>query len=275
MHYISPIGLVVKQLRDELGITQDDLSDKAGIAYSTLAKLEHGGIKSPTFKTISALAKALGVSVDDLLKNTAPAKIRPRFVYCDLNGVLVDHWQSMFERFNQLYGVSKKEIADTFWFYNHPVNRGEMTTGEFETILQRKFSLHEKPNWTDIYLHSVKPVRAMHDAIKEIAKEYQVGLLTNTFPNLIGPMKKAGLIPKIDFAAVIDSSLVKAIKPDPKIYKIAAEQAGVKKTEILFLDDLQNNIAAAIQQGWQGIVIDRNDYPKSAKQVLDYLKLRS
>ena len=66
---ISQIGKNLKKLRKKKGLSQDRLSKLADISYNTVIKLESGGITNPTIETLQKIAKALGVSVDDLLKS--------------------------------------------------------------------------------------------------------------------------------------------------------------------------------------------------------------
>jgi len=66
---ISQIGINLKKLRKKKGLSQDRLSKLADISYNTVIKLESGGITNPTIETLQKIAKALGVSVDDLLKS--------------------------------------------------------------------------------------------------------------------------------------------------------------------------------------------------------------
>lgn len=58
----------IKKLRAKLGLTQDDLAKKADIKYTTLMKLESGTVNKPSVQTMAKIAKALGVSIEDLLK---------------------------------------------------------------------------------------------------------------------------------------------------------------------------------------------------------------
>ncbi|HBY58139.1 MAG TPA: hypothetical protein DEG96_09865 [Candidatus Atribacteria bacterium] len=58
----------IKRLRAKLGLTQDDLAKKADIKYTTLMKVESGTVNKPSVQTIAKIAKALGVSIEDLLK---------------------------------------------------------------------------------------------------------------------------------------------------------------------------------------------------------------
>jgi len=65
---ISLIGKNIKKLRKQKGLSQDRLSKLADISYNTVIKLELGGITNPSIDTLQKLAKALNVSVDDLLR---------------------------------------------------------------------------------------------------------------------------------------------------------------------------------------------------------------
>jgi DNA-binding XRE family transcriptional regulator len=49
-------------------LSQDKLSKLADISHNTIIKIESGAIQSPTMDTASKIAKALGVSLDDLMK---------------------------------------------------------------------------------------------------------------------------------------------------------------------------------------------------------------
>ncbi|WP_083962676.1 helix-turn-helix domain-containing protein [Thermodesulfovibrio thiophilus] len=62
------IGKNIKRLRKQKGLSQDRLSKLANLSYNTVIKLELGGITNPSIDTLQKLAKALNVSVDDLLR---------------------------------------------------------------------------------------------------------------------------------------------------------------------------------------------------------------
>jgi len=57
----------LKKLRNKKGWTQERLAREAGISYNTLIKIERGGIRNPKLETLIKLAKALSVSIDDLI----------------------------------------------------------------------------------------------------------------------------------------------------------------------------------------------------------------
>jgi len=64
----STISDNIKKYRNKLDISQDRLSKMADVTYNAVIKIESGANKNPTIDTLSKIAKALGVGVDDLIK---------------------------------------------------------------------------------------------------------------------------------------------------------------------------------------------------------------
>ena len=64
----STIAKNIKRLRKQRSLSQDKLPKLADISHNTIIKIESGEIPSPTMDTAQKIAKALGVSLDDLMK---------------------------------------------------------------------------------------------------------------------------------------------------------------------------------------------------------------
>jgi len=62
------IGENIKKHRTKLGLSQEDFAQKSGVKYTTLTKIESGVIKTPSVLMVEKIAKALNVSIEDLLK---------------------------------------------------------------------------------------------------------------------------------------------------------------------------------------------------------------
>lgn len=62
------IGENIKKQRVKLGLSQEDFAKKSGVKYTTLTKIESNVIKKPSVIIMSKLAKAFGVSIEDLIK---------------------------------------------------------------------------------------------------------------------------------------------------------------------------------------------------------------
>ena len=57
----------MEQLRKQKGLSQEKLARLADVANNTIIKMESGENKNPTLETLRKVAKAFGVSVDDLI----------------------------------------------------------------------------------------------------------------------------------------------------------------------------------------------------------------
>jgi len=64
----SNISKNIKKHREKLGVSQDRLSKLADVTYNTIIKIESGANSNPTIDTLTKIAKALNVKVDDLIK---------------------------------------------------------------------------------------------------------------------------------------------------------------------------------------------------------------
>jgi transcriptional regulator with XRE-family HTH domain len=64
----SKIANNIKKIRQEKGISQDRLSKLADLSLNTVVNVESGANPNPTIETLSKIATALGVGVDDLIK---------------------------------------------------------------------------------------------------------------------------------------------------------------------------------------------------------------
>jgi putative transcriptional regulator len=57
----------IKKLREAKGLSQEKLARLADVANNTLIKMESGENQNPTLNSLKKVAKALVVSVDDLI----------------------------------------------------------------------------------------------------------------------------------------------------------------------------------------------------------------
>lgn len=252
------LGAVVQRARRAAGFTQQSLCQKSGLSYSTLAKIERGAIKAPSVFTLQQIATTLQVSLDNLLADVvvqtgAPREKRTskngvRFVYFDMNGCLVRAATSAFARLAEDSGAAPDTVETVFWQYNDAVCRGDKSIDELNTALAQRLGI--MVDWYQYYLDALEAMPGMDELVAWVAENYRVGILTNTMPGLVGTMMERGLLPSVDYEIIIDSSEVKAIKPEDAIYQIATKRARVGASEILLVDDDRPNLVAASRFGW-------------------------
>ncbi len=269
------LGQRLQQCRQKAGMTQQALCQKAGLSYSTLAKIERGAIKTPSIFTISRVAQAIGVSLDEIMGLETPngasqqkkrTKSGITFIYFDINGCLVRFFHRAFTRIAEDTGIASDIVETAFWHFNDEVCKGVMSTKEFNRAFAKRLGI-PSIDWQQYYLRAVDPIKEMHELVEWVARNYRLGLLSNIGSGFVEDMRQHNLIPKVHFDAVIDSSKVGVIKPDPKIYEIAETAAGVKPAEILFVDDSRANLIPAQKRGWHVMWFNDYDSVESTERV--------
>lgn len=267
------LGKRLQTVRKQKGFTQQALCQAASLSYSTLAKIERGAIKTPSVFTVRSIAIALGVSMDELLlmDGAASASVMRKsksgvsFVYFDVNDTLVRAAQRGFSVLAERTGALPDVVERMFWHYNDALCRGDMSMDEFNTVLAQR--LHHLVDWKSIYLEAAEEIAPMQELLKWASEHYRVGLLSNGLPGFLQGLRDHGVLPDAPYAAIIDSSEVGVTKPEPKIYEIATEKAGVQADEIMLIDDSRMNLVAAEQAGWHVSIFDGYRADESAARI--------
>ena len=57
----------LRKLREKKGLSQDRIAKLADVANNTIIKIEQGENKNPTLETLKKIAKALEVSIEELV----------------------------------------------------------------------------------------------------------------------------------------------------------------------------------------------------------------
>ncbi len=274
------LGKRLQAARQAAGLTQQAMCHKAGLSYSTLAKIERGAIKAPSIFTVMQIAGALGTTLDDLVgvpavKGVKAGKVQSktgiRFVYFDINGCLVRFFHHAFTKLAEETGEPADIIETSFWHYNDAVCRGDLSIKEFNQKLAYDLGI-KNIDWQKYYFDAIDPIPQMHELVEWAIERYHVGLLSNIMPGFINIMLDKGLIPNVEYSAVVDSSEVGSIKPERKIYEIAQKKAGCLPKEILLVDDSRSNVMAAERLGWHVLWFDDFRPSESANRIRNSLE---
>ncbi len=275
------LGLRLQDARRSAGLTQQELCQKSGLSYSTLAKIERGAIKSPSIFTIQQIAGALNVGIDEIIGPVTPPEVVQHkktsksgisFIYFDINGCLVGFYHRAFKKISVDLNLPLEKVETACWHYNNAVCKGEISIDEYNTELANAFGV-ETFDWADYYLDSIDPIPEARDLLVWASEHYKVGLLSNIMPGLIDHMLARDLLPNIDYDVIIDSSKVGYIKPEPEIFAVATEKADVQPSEILLIDDSRSNLMTAASEGWRTAWFDDfrpGDSCDNVKQILEF-----
>ncbi|HEU4610065.1 MAG TPA: helix-turn-helix domain-containing protein [Chitinophagaceae bacterium] len=276
------LGKRLQLARKRAGLTQQELCQKAGLSYSTLAKIERGAIRSPSVFTVANIAAATQTTIEDLLDmaargdSPAPAVTKKRsktgvtFVYFDVNDTLVRFFHKAFAEIAQISGHPSDMVETLFWRYHDGPATGKTSVDDFNAALSKELGLPTL-DWHKYYMDNVEPMPGIADLVDWAAENYEIGLLSNNLPGFIDEMCQNGKIPNAGYKAIVDSSKVGLLKPDPKIFEAAQQLAAVESREILLVDNDRPNLIAADRLGWQVVWFDDLDPAGSIGRVKESL----
>lgn len=98
--------------------------------------------------------------------------------------------------------------------------------------------------------------------IEKLKSKYKIGLISNVGTNWIRDYFLSADEQKL-FDSMIMSFEVGVTKPEPEIYKMAAEKLGVSPNHCAFVDDIPRYVEAAEAVGMSGVVYDDFDHFKT------------
>lgn len=180
-----------------------------------------------------------------------------RAVIFDIGGVLLrTEDQSGRRKLEQHFGMQTGEIADLVFgsdaaaaatigeqperaVWEHVRQTLKLNAAELEDLRQDFWS----GDRLDMQL--VQFMRDLHRRIK-------VGILSNAWDGA-----RAAVVDKFRLGEVTDTVVISAeehlAKPDPRIFRLAAERLDVHPDEAIFVDDVLENVQAARSVGMQGV----------------------
>jgi putative hydrolase of the HAD superfamily len=134
------------------------------------------------------------------------------------------------------------------------LERGECTEAEFEQQLaQQLVRLDGGTVAADGLLARMFAASAFDEGMHEVMRAARrAGLRTGLLSNSWGGSYPRHLFPDL-FDAVVISAEVGMRKPEERIFRLAAEVLGLAPDECVFIDDIQDNVAAARAVGLVGV----------------------
>lgn len=92
---------------------------------------------------------------------------------------------------------------------------------------------------------------------RELRPRYRTGIVSNSFVGAREREQEAYRFHEL-VDDIVYSHEVGMSKPDPRIYHLASGRLGVRPEEMVFVDDVEANIAAANELGIRGVLFQRN-----------------
>ena len=197
------------------------------------------------------------------------------FVYFDLGGVAICDFSAT-NKWNELkrdLGINdknEKKFEEIWERYENEicVNRDVDT---LVPIFHKELHLDLAKNYSFLlegFVNRFEKNPSIWPVLQEMKKNTRLGLLTNAYPRMFEAIRKRGIQPNIEWDVLVDSSIEHLQKPDRRIFELAEKKAGVKKEEILFVENSKGHVKAAQDFGWQTFLYDSSRSEKSSKDLM-------
>jgi len=199
---------------------------------------------------------------------------RPEFVYLDMGNVIVSFDRDRaFRQMAAVCGAAPEAIRDAVMAggLHDASERGVIDWPEFHAEFSRRTGTTSDP--TALARAASDMFTLKIDMLPVIAGLERTGCGLGILSNTCGPHweyllgERYSVLPG-HFREIVLSHEVRAVKPEPAIYHLAAQRAGVPPEKIFFCDDIPAHVEAAQLAGWQAEVFT------SAGSLIDALDRR-
>lgn len=167
----------------------------------------------------------------------------------DCFGVLVTYgFNTTFIGLGGDIDTDKQFLQDTFASYNS----GQISDNEFLSVLGNHLGVDAETVSTSLAKDEHLD-QMLLSYIKELKNSYKIGLLSNIGR---GGFERyfAGLDSHEYFDDLVLSGEEGLVKPDPRIYELAAKRLSLEVGECVFVDDSERNCIAAENVGMKSII---------------------
>ncbi len=180
-------------------------------------------------------------------------------IFFDFGGVIARLDREQTRALEERYGLPRGGLLDAL--YGIPQWR-EAETGRLpeeewlRAVLRRLEEMAGRPipqiqsDWQVVWRQLDEEVLAL---VRRLRQRYLVGIISNSTPRLERDILQANGIHDL-FQIVVNSSRVGIAKPDPAIFRVAAERAGLPPEACVHIDDLLQNVQGARQAGFWAIL---------------------
>lgn len=150
-------------------------------------------------------------------------------------------------------GITEKWETLSHWKAHWDFETGKLSTPQFYQAIREKFSLDRSDQeieaaWLKIIVDFLPGIPEL---LRDIREKVTLVALTNTNPPHVNHFKK---MPEFkSFHKIFASNEVGHRKPDREIFESVARELKLPPSEILFFDDLPENVDSAKGVGFQAI----------------------
>jgi FMN phosphatase YigB (HAD superfamily) len=146
-------------------------------------------------------------------------------------------------------------------------------TNDFIESLRTNFKIEISPSYSllDAFVNRFEKNRELEELLWNLSKYYRFGLLTNMYPDMFVWIEKKWILPKYNWATIIDSSVVWYKKPEEAIYALAEQKAWVHSSALMFIDNKEENLLIPKERWWKTLLYNPREPKQSNTLLRNYL----
>lgn len=197
-----------------------------------------------------------------------------KLILFDLGGVLFTSGMNVFvNSVSKRYGIEEKTIRELVDYgkLGSLYREGKITRDEFWKKVISKLDLKEtadelEKEWIDGY----KLIEGTRNIIIRLSKSFKVMFLSDNVKEREEVLEKKYAFKSL-FTGGVFSHEVGVRKPDPRVYKIALEKAGIKADQTVFIDDKESCLIPAREMGITSILFTSPEELENSLKKLGFI----
>ncbi|HEY7484174.1 MAG TPA: HAD family phosphatase [Streptosporangiaceae bacterium] len=189
----------------------------------------------------------------------------PHAIVFDLFGVIArTQTEEAKRRIEDVAGVASVPFRDAYWADRPAYDAGQPGADYWAQVAER-LGVRYAPETVDALIEAdlaswLDVDDRMVEVVAELAGQGRsLGLLSNIVGDLVPVFEERHRSWLRYFTALTYSCRIGVAKPDPRAYKISAEQLGVLPRDVIFFDDSERNVVAAREVGMTAEVFTSPD----------------
>ena len=195
------------------------------------------------------------------------------YIYFDLGGVVIDI-QKTIDDLAILTGKTSEDFEEMFETINKQASRGIIDSvqlwQEYEKALFKEKTAYA--SYVDFCAERFGIVKPTFDFMQEISDKYPIGIISNIEHGVYEMIIEKSFLPVIQFHSIIRSCDIGYAKPEPEIYELAEQKAGVAAAQILFIDDRSENLVVPKSRGWKTVLFQSEHPERSIMEITQLLQ---
>lgn len=168
---------------------------------------------------------------------------------CEYLKIEREVWRKEYFKINKMFNIEGKSFEEVILFLVAKFDPSEKTRNYMIDLLKENDSLYHLNNELIIYIKKLKE------------KGYKIALLSNNSLTLRAKLIEENIFDLFD--AIVISSEVGYMKPQPEIFEILFKKLKVNPNEVIFIDDSLKSLEKADEIGYIPILFKNNEILES------------